>query len=263
MVGKLAFLSRLFYPRPPLLASSEVELRLNLHKIPANVRIYAVGDIHGRADLLQQLFARIDANEERQPIKHKIEVFLGDYIDRGPDTRKVLETLTERAKTHELVCLKGNHEALMLRFLDDATVLRVWRHLGGLETLVSYGIVPNLASDPASEVRLASELKSRLDRSHENFLRNLRLSYSFGDFFFAHAGVRPAVPLNQQSEEDLLWIREEFLFCDASFGKIIIHGHSPVLEPDVRLNRINIDTGAYATGRLTCLVLEDARRLFL
>lgn len=234
-----------------------------MHKIPENIRIYAVGDIHGRADLLQQLFARIDANERRHPLKKKIEVFLGDYIDRGPDARKVLEKLTERARVHDLVGLKGNHETLMLRFLEDPTVLRVWRHFGGLETLLSYGIVPNLANDPASEVRLASELKRRLDPSHENFLRNLRLSYSFGDFFFAHAGVRPAVPLDQQSEEDLLWIREEFLFCDASFGKIIIHGHSPVIEPDVRLNRINIDTGAYATGRLTCLVLEDARRVFL
>jgi len=196
VVGKLAFLSRLFYPRPPLLASSEVELRLNLHKIPANVRIYAVGDIHGRADLLQQLFARIDANEGRNPIKKKIEVFLGDYIDRGPDSREVLEKLTARARKIQLVCLRGNHETLMLRFLDDATVLRVWRHFGGLQTLLSYGIIPNLASDPASEVRLASELKRRLDTRHENFLRQLRLSYSFGDFFFAHAGVRPGVPLD-------------------------------------------------------------------
>src|SRR4029079_601685 len=151
----------------------------------------------------------------------------------------------------------------MLRFLDDATVLRVWRHFGGLQTLLSYGIIPNLASDPASEVRLESELKRRLDTRHENFLRQLRLSYSFGDFFFAHAGVRPGVPLDQQAEQDLLWIREKFLSCNQSFEKIVVHGHSPVAEPDLRSNRINIDTGAYATGRLTCLVLENATRVFL
>jgi serine/threonine protein phosphatase 1 len=231
--------------------------------IPANIRVYAVGDVHGRADLLIDLFGRIDADLRARPIAVSVQVFLGDYIDRGPQSRRVVDLMIERQKTNEILCLKGNHEVYAFQFLNDPTVLTAWKRVGGLETLLSYGIMPNDCHDLPTQRRLAMEFGRSMPDSHRHFIKGLELSFTCGDFFFVHAGVRPGIALNKQSEQDLLWIRDEFLLCEENFGKVVVHGHTPAIEPDIRPNRINIDTGAYATGRLTCLVLQGNQMRFL
>ena len=225
-------------------------------RIPEGVRVYAVGDVHGRADLLEQVFAGIDADINSHPADVTIEIFLGDYIDRGPASSKVLDRLIDRSRFHRTVCLKGNHETYMLEFLKDPTILDEWGRYGGLETLLSYGLTPSLSVDPDERARLANALKRALPEKHLRFLESLRTTFSCGDFYFVHAGVRPGIPLKQQSKQDLLWICEDFLIHEEQFEKVIVHGHTPVINPDIRPNRINIDTGAFATGHLTCLVLE-------
>jgi len=225
-------------------------------RTPDDLRIYAVGDIHGRADLLAQLLACIDDDRAAYPAARAVEVFVGDYIDRGPQTREVLDMLVARSRNRQLICLKGNHETYIPDFLHNPAILDRWRLFGGLETLVSYGITPSINPDEYERHELAAAFGDALPQSHRQFLAGLRSSFTCGDYFFCHAGVRPGVPLAQQHEQDLLWIREDFLQHEEGFGKIIIHGHTPVPEPDIRPNRINIDTGAYATGKLTCLVLE-------
>ena len=225
-------------------------------RVPDGVRIYAIGDIHGRADLLDDMFKRIDANLASNPVAHGIEVFLGDYIDRGPASREVLDRLVARKRTHRTVFLKGNHETYITEFVTNPPLLEDWQRLGGLETLISYGITPSINAGAAEQARLAAAFDRALPESHRRFIGELKSSFTCGDFYFVHAGVRPGIPLAKQREEDLLWIRSEFLNCEDDFGKIVVHGHTPVLQPDIRSNRINIDTGAYATGRLTCLILQ-------
>jgi serine/threonine protein phosphatase 1 len=226
-------------------------------RLPEGVRIYAVGDVHGRADLLEQVFVLIDADLAAYPRCKPLQVFVGDYIDRGPFSREVIERLITRSRVHQMVCLKGNHENYVFDFLKNPATLSEWRDLGGLHTLMSYGLKPPINPDPAQQAELAQALATVFPKQHLRFLRGLPRFFSCGDFFFVHAGVRPGVPLAEQREEDLLWIRNDFLVCEDDFGKIVIHGHTPVCEPDIRPNRINIDTGAYATGRLTCLIIES------
>jgi serine/threonine protein phosphatase 1 len=232
-----------------------------LPRLPEGIRIYALGDIHGRSDLLKQMFTVIDADIARNPIGRPIEVFLGDYIDRGPDSAHTLDLLIERSLSRETVFLKGNHEAHFLEVLRDPAKLEDWRQFGGLQTLMSYGIQPTLNPDASEQADLISALTNVISRDHLRFLRGLKPSFVCGDFFFVHAGVRPGIPLNEQQETDLLWIRNEFLDSDENFGKFIVHGHTPVREPDIRPNRINIDTGAYATGNLTLLTIQGSSML--
>ena len=230
-------------------------------RLPEGIRIYAFGDIHGRSDLLKEMFTLIDADIARNPVSRPIEVFLGDYIDRGPDFAHTLDLLLERSLYCETVFLKGNHEAYFLEVLRDPAKLDDWRQFGGLQTLMSYGIQPTLNPDAAERTDLISALIEVMPGDHLRFLQNLKPSFLCGDFFFVHAGVRPGIPLKEQQEADLLWIRNEFLDSDENFGKFIVHGHTPVREPDIRPNRINIDTGAYATGKLTLLTIEGSRML--
>jgi serine/threonine protein phosphatase 1 len=225
-------------------------------RIADDTRIYAIGDVHGRADLLAEMFAAIDASLVSHPIDNPIQILLGDYIDRGPRSREVIDALLLREQQHTMIYLRGNHESYAVQFLNDPSVLSEWLHVGGANTLLSYGLRPSVRNDAQQQQDLSIAFAKALPRSHRDFMENLTLSYSCGDFFFAHAGVRPGVPLAEQSEHDLIWIREDFLLHEEDFGKIIVHGHSPTKEPQVRPNRINIDTGAYATGRLTCLVLQ-------
>jgi len=232
-------------------------------QVPEGVRIYAVGDVHGRADLLDQLFARVDADLAAYPVAQAVHVFLGDYIDRGSASRDVIELLISRGRTYPAVYLKGNHEFYLSEFLRNPAVLTDWRLYGGLDTLLSYGLAPSMNADAAQQAKLAADLDVTLPAAHREFLDELQLSFTCGDFFFVHAGVRPGVPLPRQREEDLLWIREDFLLHEDNFGKIVVHGHTPVIEPDIRPNRINIDTGAYATGKLTCLMLERDEMMFV
>lgn len=228
-------------------------------RLPNGFRIYAIGDVHGRADLLQSLFTAIDADLDRSKPERAIEVLIGDYVDRGPDSRAVLDLLIERSQTHETVCLKGNHEAIFLEVLKDPTRLQDWRNYGGLFTLMSYGVTPSANPGPEQQVAMIRALDRAVPEEHKAFLQGLPTSFACGDFFFVHAGVRPGVALDQQREQDLLWIREEFLASEADFGKFIVHGHTPVREPDLRANRLNIDTGAYATGCLTLVRLEGSQ----
>ena len=233
--------------------------------LPAGMRVYAIGDIHGRDDLLAELHGRIVADAARAPASANILIYLGDYIDRGLQSKQVLDRLTgNRLAGFEHVFLKGNHELAMLQFLGDAAFGKTWKYYGGLETLHSYGITElTRTDDPAAFERAREHLLEVLPASHRRFLETLEISREFGGYFFAHAGVRPGIALHRQIEEDLLWIREDFLQSGASFGKIIVHGHTPNEEVVIRPNRIGVDTGAYMTGVLTALVLEGEERRFI
>ncbi len=231
--------------------------------LPYGTRVYAIGDIHGRADLLSDVLAEIDSDLSRSMPPNPIEVFLGDYVDRGPDSSKTIDLLIQRSRTRKTVFLKGNHEAHMLEVLQNSTKVEDWRQFGGLQTMISYGLQPSLKPDAKEQADLVRRLKAVLPNAHLRFLRELRSNFSCGDFYFVHAGARPGIPLDEQQETDLLWIRSEFLQSEENFGKYIVHGHTPVRAPDIRPNRINIDTGAYATGNLTVLTIEGSNMLVL
>lgn len=226
--------------------------------VPDGVRLYAIGDIHGRDDLLGGLLARIEADARTRLPARNVLIYLGDYIDRGLQSRQVLDRLTTRPLAgFEAVHLKGNHEAAMLEFLRDASFGRTWKYYGGLETLHSYGITElTLSDDPSDFERARARLEMTMPLAHRRFLDSLQLSVEFGDYFFVHAGVAPGIRLDRQVEDDMLWIRDKFLQSDAWFGKVVVHGHTPKERPVFRDNRIGIDTGAYMTNVLTCLVLE-------
>lgn len=232
--------------------------------VPDGVRVYAIGDIHGRSDLLERLHELIEAHFTANPLPTIHLIYLGDYIDRGPDAVGVMELLLREPSGFVTVTLlRGNHEEMLLRFLDDPGVGPMWCQLGGLETLLSYGV--DVAGTLASEgyPGVANRAREKLPLPHYELLTQLQSCFTVGDYFFCHAGVRPGVPLEQQQPQDLAWIREPFLEAKENFGKIVVHGHSPTEQPEFRANRINIDTGAYATGRLTCLVLEGTSRHIL
>jgi serine/threonine protein phosphatase 1 len=233
------------------------------------LRLYVIGDIHGRLDLLERAITAIHRDVETHG-DAALTVTLGDYVDRGPDSRDVLDRLTANPFATPYTALKGNHEALLESFLADPSAGTHWRALGGLETLHSYGVpVSNLmfgASGLMSKrsfEQAAERFRAALPTAHLDFLRSLKTALVHGRYFLCHAGVRPGIALDRQSEEDLLWIRDEFLLSDTDFGKIVIHGHTPVPEPEVRANRINIDTGAFWSGRLTCVALEGHDHRFL
>jgi diadenosine tetraphosphatase ApaH/serine/threonine PP2A family protein phosphatase len=232
------------------------------HRVPASlprgVRVYAIGDIHGRSDLLRRLLRCIETDCRQRPVERAITVFVGDYIDRGPQSREVIDLLLGWRKNNEAIFLRGNHETFLPRFLSDSKTLDDWRQCGGLETLLSYGLRPTINPNRDEQERLANQLAHSLPKEHHDFLESLDPFYGCGDFFFVHAGIRPGVPIDQQVEEDLLWIREEFLAYEQPFECFVVHGHTPVEATDLRSNRINIDTGAFATGRLTCIVIEGS-----
>jgi serine/threonine protein phosphatase 1 len=226
-------------------------------------RIYCIGDLHGRLDLLDQALAKITTDLAAEATRDLLFIFLGDYIDRGPESFGVIDRLTALAQIVPTIFLKGNHEAVLIDFLWQPLVLPFWKSLGGYQTLLSYGVIPPLQPTEQDCYRLAEALQSALPEAHKTFFNSLQPCFEHGDYFFVHAGVRPDRGLDAQSERDLLWIRDEFLTSTRSHEKFIVHGHTPVREPDIRVNRVNIDTGAYATGTLTCLVLEGEQRRFL
>jgi calcineurin-like phosphoesterase family protein len=228
-------------------------------KLPDGIRVYAIGDIHGRADLLKNVFGAIDHHLARAGPARALHVFLGDYIDRGPASRQTIDLLIERGRSHESIFLKGNHEAFLLEVLQDTSKLILWKEYGGFQTLMSYGLAPSLKPDRDEQHQLVQALVNGMPPDHRRFFGGLRSSFVCGDFFFAHAGVKPGVPLQRQREADLLWIRDEFLESEEDFGKVIVHGHTPVIKAEIRPNRINIDTGAYATGILTLLTIQGER----
>ena len=233
-----------------------------LPSTPEGTRVYAIGDVHGRDDLLGELAGLIERDCANAPAE-AVTLLLGDYVDRGPHSAAVVKRLAAGRFPTRIRALRGNHEAMLLSFLADPTVLGFWRWNGGLETLVSYGVDVSRAMRGEGYEAARDALITTLPAAHRRFLEETELSASIGDYFFCHAGVRPGAPLDRQSAEDLLWIRDDFLSCGRPFGKIVVHGHTPVASPDIRANRINIDTGAFATSVLTCLVLEGDERRFL
>jgi len=236
-------------------------------RLRAGQRIYAVGDIHGRADLLKALLLRIRADLRQFPVAHAELIFLGDYISRGPDSAAVLDLLIEAAPQLPLrvTYLKGNHEDTALSFLDgDLQMARTWLQYGGRAALTSYGMRSPSTEPPDEELeQLRAALSKAIPANHRKFLRSLPVSAERDDYIFVHAGLRPGRALAAQTPHDVMWIREEFLTHSGCFERFVVHGHSPVVLPEVRRNRINVDTGAYASSVLTSVVLTGAERRFL
>jgi serine/threonine protein phosphatase 1 len=232
-------------------------------RLPPGVRVYAVGDVHGRLDLLVDMLARIEADIAARPGPLPLRVFLGDYIDRGPDSARVIEALIDLQARAPTVCLCGNHETYALRFLMDASSLSVWSRVGAADTITSYGLTYPFRSGPRESEELRQAFVQRLPPLHRRFLESLPLTLTLGDYLFVHAGVVPGVPLCDQRRDDLIMIREPFLSFEGHFGKVVVHGHTPVETPEVRPNRINLDTGAFRWGRLTCAVFEADTLRFL
>jgi serine/threonine protein phosphatase 1 len=228
-----------------------------------NIRLYIVGDIHGRSDLLDRIVDEIHDDFKGYGGCQCLTVTLGDYVDRGPDSRGVLDRLSRNPFPGKYIALRGNHEALLTDFLQQPSVADSWRHLGALETLHSYGIAVNELMRGKGYEEAARALSAAVPEEHLAFLSSLKNSITIGEYFLCHAGVRPGVPLDRQNNNDLLWIRNEFLNSDLAYEKMVIHGHSPNEWPEVKPNRVNIDTGAFATGRLTCLVIDGGRGRFL
>ncbi len=233
---------------------------------PVNTRIYAIGDIHGCDGLLAELLDLIRADAAEAPESRRLLLFLGDYVDRGPDSAAVIERLRRGPPAgFEAVHLMGNHEDLMLDFLADPAGGGVWLRNGGRETAASYGVAcPDIRRGGAAELGKLGALRQALDAnvpaSHRAFLGGLVPLHREGDYLFAHAGIRPGVAVTKQSVEDLLWIREPFLSSSHDHGAVVVHGHTPVDAVEFRFNRINVDTGAVWTGRLTALVLHGGER---
>ena len=224
-------------------------------------RAYAVGDIHGRLDLLEELLAKIHADLQHRPAAKTILVFVGDLIDRGPSSAQVIERLrTYHRSGIRPVFILGNHEEVLLRILDgDGSVISSWMRFGGQECLQSYGVDPAVLRGRSS-AELVEIVRKAIPSNHVAFLRSFVDSCRFGDYLFVHAGIRPGVPLEQQRQADLRWIREPFLFDDTDHGMVIVHGHTISTAVEELPNRIGIDTGAYRTGVLTTLVIEGTDR---
>jgi len=234
------------------------------YRVPEERRIYVIGDIHGRADLLARLHAEIVDDAATAGERIKVVVYLGDYVDRGLQSFEIVDALIhEPLQGFERVHLRGNHEDMMLKFLDaprDAT----WIFNGGDATLASYGVmISSMIMLPSDLADLSARLGNALPADHRDFLEGLDYFHVEGDYLFVHAGLRPGVPLAAQRHSDMMWIRERFLNSDADFGRRIVHGHSIRTVPEIRPNRIGIDTGAFFMGRLTCLVLDGAEQRFI
>lgn len=224
-------------------------------------RIYAIGDIHGRLDLLRRAIGAIRRDIQEHGAA-ALTITIGDYVDRGPHSRGVIERLIDNPFPTPYVALKGNHEDMLEAFLADAAAGPQWCCNGGEETLQSYGV--RLRGDAPADFELARQaFRAALPGTHLRFLRALEISHGRGRYFFCHAGVRPGVPLARQRKEDMLWIREPFLASEQDFGAIVVHGHTPAAAPELRRNRIGIDTGAFYSGRLTCVALEEGEPRFL
>jgi serine/threonine protein phosphatase 1 len=220
-----------------------------------------VGDVHGRLDLLEELLAKIHSELQRRPAAKSLLVFVGDLIDRGPSSAQVIERLrTYRRDGIRPVFLLGNHEEVLLRILaGDAQLITKWRWFGGTECLESYGVDSSQISHLSEEEALAI-VRRAIPKEHVEFLESFADSCRFGSYLFVHAGIRPGIELEQQSQSDLRWIREPFLLDDRDHGFIVVHGHTISTEVDARPNRIGIDTGAYRTGVLTALAIEGPGR---
>lgn len=234
-------------------------------RVPDDVRVYAIGDIHGRFDLFEALLASIDADHAAHAPKRRVLVLLGDLVDRGPDSAAVVERARQlvASEAEQVHALAGNHEELMLLALDgDREATRVFLRAGGRETILSYG-VPRDAYERADFAEMPALMRAHVPAEHIAFLESLENLVEIGDYAFVHAGIRPGVPLAEQRTEHLRWIRSGFLDHRGAHPRMIVHGHTITETVDERPNRIGIDTGAYQSGRLTAIVLDGDTRRFL
>jgi len=223
---------------------------------PDDFTVYIVGDIHGRLDLLLDVQRRIDEDMARLDRGRAVEVYLGDYIDRGPDPAGVVSRLIDRARSVHTVFLRGNHEQLLLDFLDGKDCLDQWIAVGGNTTMLSYGLALGAPAHLLAGVVIRRKLGQAIPREHRLFYENTGSWIRLGGYLAVHAGIRPGVPLEEQKPADLLGIRQRFLKSEGDFGFVVVHGHTPVMAPELLPNRINIDTGAFATNLLTCLKID-------
>lgn len=232
--------------------------------LPPDTRVYAVGDVHGRVDLLVDLHRRIAEDAKSAPESRRLAIYLGDYVDRGPDSAGVIDHLLDSPLPgFEQVYLMGNHEEFLLQFLDDPADGDVWIANGGDATLRSYGVEPGSDGFAGDLAAAWEQLRRKMPKKHGTFLKQLGVSHLEGDYLFVHAGIRPGVPLDKQSDEDLLWIREPFLEAGDEHEVVVVHGHTPVDAGQVHDNRIAVDTGAVWSDRLTAVVLHDQEHSFL
>jgi serine/threonine protein phosphatase 1 len=238
----LRFLLRRFRRRPTM---------------PPGERLYAIGDVHGRLDLLTRLIRRIEDEEATLPAAKTSLLLLGDIIDRGPQSRQVVELVMRSRRGVTPVVLKGNHEEIAVgAWLGDREALAGWLRHGGVQTLESYGV--NTAELDLDDLALAQRvIHAAIPVSVIAWFRSLPLSYARGDYLFVHAGIRPGIPMERQEDSDMLWIRHDFLDYQGSHGPVVVHGHSISETVELRGNRIGIDTGAYRTGRLSAIRLYE------
>jgi len=239
-------------------------------RTPPGTVVYAIGDIHGCCDLLDTLLQGIEQDCAQRPRQRTVVVYLGDYLSRGSDSRAVVNRVMswqpQTEGTNEIIALTGNHEELALRYLGgELEAGRHWFDHDGLDALAHYGVIAADASarDDASMLTLRDRFAQALPQQHLLFFQSLAVSHREQDYHFVHAGVRPGVALSDQSAYDQIWIRKRFLESELDHGAVVVHGHSISAEPTVRHNRIGIDTGASASGVLTCLVLDGTQRTFL
>lgn len=222
---------------------------------PEGMVLYAIGDIHGRSDCLRRAHDLIDRDVSRRVARSRaLEIYIGDYVDRGPDSKGVIDLLVARSLAASAVFLRGNHEVVMESFLRGQIAFEDWRRLGGLETILSYGVdARGLLEKGGVRPR---DFAEKVPASHLRFISSLKSMHTAGRYCFVHAGLRPGVAVERQSIEDLTWIRDDFLNFAGKFGFIVIHGHTPLASVDFLRNRINIDTGAYMTNRLSVIRID-------
>lgn len=230
--------------------------------IPAGARVYAVGDVHGRADLLSALIDAIEADDAAQAPAQTTCIMLGDLVDRGPDSVGVVALVRGWQQRRSVRVLGGNHEEMFLKSFDSTDVLRHFLRHGGRETLLSYGVDRD-AYARATPEEVQQLMQAAVPQAERDYIAGFETMIAIGDYLFVHAGIAPGVPIAEQREMDLKWIREPFLSHGEPHEKVVVHGHSITDEPEDAGNRIGIDTGAYASGRLTALVLEGSTRRFI
>ncbi|RUW71628.1 MULTISPECIES: metallophosphoesterase [unclassified Mesorhizobium] len=236
---------------------------------PEGMRLYAIGDVHGRLDLLAAMHRRIESELEYKPTADWRVIHLGDYTDRGPDSRGVIDFLIDaRARDPRHLTLTGNHDVGFLDFLAEPDADGLFMRYGGIQTAQSYGVTLPAASGWFGTAETAlreghATLVAAVPQAHVDFLRSLPFSVAFGDFFFCHAGIRPGVPLESQSPQDLIWIRDAFHDHPGLYPKVIVHGHTPVPEAEIMANRVNVDTLAWHSGTLSALVVDGADKRIL
>jgi len=249
-------ISTLFRRKPKVSAPA-------IPRAPDGTVAWAVGDVHGRLDLLKPLVEAIMMDAEAVAADRKVVIFLGDYVDRGPDSRGVIRYLADLPQDRgiEWRFLKGNHEEAMLDFLDDPSAGEKWCEYGGDAALRSYALQPpNLKHKVEAWARVSADLRHKVTARERAFLEELELSLSVGDYFFAHAGARPGEPLARQTDRDLMWIRNSFLDSDVPFERVVVHGHTPTRQVHIDHRRIGVDTKAYESGVLSAVRLEGHAR---